>query len=219
MPVEEVQGRACGRGLGNAPPSMGKLERMPVVTIPNSTLDAVLAIQLTVAWAGESKQAGRLGWWQTDLMDARAGGDLLRRLLPRTHAWAAFEGAREAARRTEQEALAKLADRDRLRTLFFLGFDPDERLAERIAELKRGGVDPETALPFPLRFREAFTPAALEAALGKPKQPAYEVVPGGRLMRSAMPPALDLAAKNLAAALFPLPEHYPLPFYKVATGS
>jgi hypothetical protein len=189
---------------------------MTPVSIPTSSIDSMLAVQLTIAWAGESTAAGRLGWWETDLVDARGGGDLLRRLLPRTHLWAALQGAREAARRTEQKALATIADRDQLRTPFHLGFELDERLSERLAELKRGGASPANALPLPVRLDQAFTPAELEAALGKPKQPAYEIAPGGRLMKSAMPAAPDVAVKNLAAALFPLPERYPLPFYRVA---
>ena len=189
---------------------------MTPAPLATSSLDSMLAIQLTVAWAGESKGAGRLGWWETDLVDPRGGGDLFQRLLPRTHLWAALQGARDAARRTEQEALGKLADRDQLRTLFHLGFELDERLAERLSELKRSGTSPVDALPLPIHFDQAFTPEALDAALGKPKQPAYEVVPGGRLMKSGMPAAPEVAVKNLAAALFPLPDRYPLPFYRVA---
>lgn len=190
---------------------------MTPTVLPTSSIDSMLAVQLTIAWAGESKSTGRLGWWETDLVDAHGGGDLLRRLLPRTHQWAALQGARDAARRTEQEALAKIADWDRLRTLFHLGFELDERLAERLSELKRGGTPPVDVLPLPIHLDKAFTPAALEAALGKPKQPAYEVVPGGRLMKSGMPAAPDVAVKSLAAALFPLPDRYPLPFYRVAS--
>lgn len=189
---------------------------MTPALLPTTSLDSMLATQLTVAWAGESRGAGRLGWWETDLVDLHGGGDLLRRLLPRTHLWAALQGARDAARRTEEEALAKLADRDRLRTLFHLGFELDERLAERLSDLKRSSKSPVEALPLAVHLGQAFTPAALEEALGKPKQPAYDVVPGGRLMKSGMPAAPDLAVKNLAAALFPLLERYPLPFYRVA---
>jgi hypothetical protein len=52
-----------------------------------STVDSVLAVQLTVAWPGESRETTkRLGWWHTDLVDI-GGGDFLARLLPPTHAW------------------------------------------------------------------------------------------------------------------------------------
>ena len=67
-------------------------------TAPDAVLDEILALQITVAWAGEGTCAPpRLGWWRTDLVDPAGGGDLLARLLPNTHAWAVFEAVRCAA--------------------------------------------------------------------------------------------------------------------------
>ena len=52
-------------------------------------LDEILALQLTVAWAGEAGgEPGRLGWWKSDLVDRKGGGDLFTRLVPRTAPWA-----------------------------------------------------------------------------------------------------------------------------------
>ena len=149
-------------------------------------------------------------------MDATGGGDFVARLLPRTHAWASLEAVREAARRLDEQGRRGMAEPDQLRTLFFFGFDVDERLAERLAELKRGGTAPATSLPLPLPFDASFAPDAFTAALGSTgKGPAFDVVPGGRQLKSAMPASLDLAAKNLAAAMVPPPDRYPLPFYRV----
>lgn len=54
--------------------------------------DQILALQFTIAWAGEGRsQPKRLGWWDTDLVDEAGGGDFFARLAPRTHAWAALE--------------------------------------------------------------------------------------------------------------------------------
>lgn len=45
--------------------------------------DFILALQFTVAWAGEGRsQPKRLGWWDTDLIDEAGGGDFLARLTP-----------------------------------------------------------------------------------------------------------------------------------------
>lgn len=185
--------------------------------IPAATLDAVLALQIGVAWAGESKeQTKRLGWWQTDLIDSSGGGDFMARLLPGTHLWASLEAVREAARRTDEQARRAMADPDQIRSLFFLGFDVDERLAERLAEHKRSGAAPSSALGFPVPMDAAFDADALAQALrleGKP--PAFDVVPGGRQLKGAVPEQLDLAVRTLAAALVPLPDRYPLPFYRV----
>jgi hypothetical protein len=185
--------------------------------IPSSTLDTLLALQVTVAWAGESREhTSRLGWWQTDLVDATGGGDLLARLLPRTHEWASLEAVREAARRVDEQGRRGMADPDQLRTLFFFGFDVDERLAERLTELKRGGATPAAALSLPLALDAAFTPDAFTTALQSAgKGPAFDVVPGGRQLKGAPPDSLELVAKNLAAALVPPPDRYPLPFYRV----
>src|SRR5688572_31029354 len=95
-------------------------------------IDAVLAMQLVIAWAGEGRcSPRRLGWWDTDLIDDAGGGDLFARLLPQTHVWASLEAVREAARRTDAKARAKMADPDKLRTLYFLGFELDEQLGDR----------------------------------------------------------------------------------------
>ena len=185
--------------------------------ISTSTLDTILSLQVTVAWAGESREhTKRLGWWQTDLVDATGGGDFMARLLPRTHAWASLEAVREAARRADEQGRRGMADPDQVRSLYFLGFDVDERLAERLAEHKRSGVAPAQALTFPLALDKPFTAdGCTEALRATGKARAFDVVPGGRQLKGAMPEALDLAVRNLAAALVPPPERYPLPFYRV----
>jgi len=44
-------------------------------------LDTILALQMTVAWAGEGLcDPKRLNWWRTDLVDELGGGDLFQRL-------------------------------------------------------------------------------------------------------------------------------------------
>jgi hypothetical protein len=187
--------------------------------ISTSTLDRVLAMQFAIAWAGEGRcEPARLGWWETDLIDAGGGGDLMSRLLPRTHAWASLDAVREAARRVDADGRRQLAKGDSVRTLFFLGFEADEQLAERIGELKRGGESPSRALPWPIDIESVFSRDVLANALrlGTRKADPFEVVPGGRQMKAEAPDALELLVKNLADALVPLGERYPLPFYRAA---
>lgn len=185
-------------------------------SISAEALDAVLALQIAVGWCGESRESTkRLGWWNTDLVDPTGGGDFLARLLPRTHAWASLEAVREAARRTDEQGRRGMAEPDQLRSLFFLGFEVDERLAERLSEHKRSGAPPAEVLKFPVPL-DAFDTGSLTAALRlEGKAPAFDVVPGGRQVKGAMPAQIELAVKNLAAALVPLAERYPLPFYRV----
>jgi hypothetical protein len=183
--------------------------------LPESTLDAVLALQLTVAWAGEGRcTPRRLGWWETDLVDEAGGGDFFARLLPQTHAWASLDAVREAARRVDARARRTMGAHDRIRTLFFLGFEADELVADRFAALKAAGRPPAEVLPLPLPLTAEFSRDALIAALhGSGGNAAFEIVPGGRQVRGPRPEAPDALVRRLAAALVPFAEQYPLPFF------
>lgn len=182
---------------------------------PDETLDAILAIQLTVAWAGEGRSSPkRLGWWDTDLISEDGGGDFLARLLPQTHAWASLEAVREAARRVDAKARGKMADPDKLRTIYFLGFEIDEQLGDRLAAHKRSGKTPAEALPLPLPITDDFSPDKLTQALGGGDVP-FATVPNGRQLKGARPDGPDAVVRRLAAALVPLADQYPLPFYKL----
>jgi len=177
-------------------------------------LDTVLAFQLTIAWAGEGRcEPKRLGWWQTDVIDPAGGGDLFARLLPKTHAWASLEAAREAARRTDADARKALANPDRLRTLYFLGFELDELLADRLGNHKRQGTA-TSQLPWPVAITERFDADRLARALGPASAP-HQVVPGGRQLKGTVPSDPTELVKSLAAALVPFAERYPMPFYRL----
>ncbi|HOU91094.1 MAG TPA: BREX-6 system BrxE protein [Polyangiaceae bacterium] len=186
------------------------------VAVPTDALDRILALQLLVAWAGEGRcEPRRLGWWDTDLIDGAGGGDLVARLVPRTHAWAALGLVREAARRVDAKARGRHGDPDRLRTIFFLGFEVDERLDDRLGELRRSGRAPEEALPLPHQLGAEFAAAALPALLAPGEKAAFEAVPPiGRKLRGAAPAAVDDLVAKLAAALVPVADGYPLPFYR-----
>lgn len=186
-----------------------------MAALTDSDLDAILATQFTVAWAGEGRcQPKRLGWWETDLIDRAGGGDLFARLLPQTHTWAALEAAREAARRTDAKARSKMADPDRMRTLFFLGFEVDEQLNDRVAVLKRASQTPGDALPLQHPLSAEFSREALKSTL-RNGDVAFTVVPGGRQLNGGRPGAQVEMVARLATALVPFAETYPLPFYKL----
>lgn len=191
--------------------------------ISDEALDRILAVQLAVAWAGEGRcSPRRLGWWDTDLLDQAGGGDLLTRLLPQTQAWAALEAVREAARRVDAKARSKLADPDRLRSLFFLGFVVDEQIGDRLREHKRAGRAPALVLPQPLNqplvLQGDFRSDAFSSSL-RSDDVTYAIAPGGRQVKGACPSEPDVMARRLAAALVPLADQYPLPFYSVGSGA
>jgi hypothetical protein len=186
------------------------------VTIAENDLDQILALQLTVAWAGEGHcQPPRLGWWRTDIVDPMGGGDLLARLLPKTHLWASLEAARAAALTVDRAARANMADPERLRTLFYMGFELDEQLAERVAALKGGGVPPAEQLSLPLSLEGSFSAEELGAVLRRSAGGEHTVVPGGRQMKGAMPEDRLTAVQTLAAGLVPFTDSYPMPFFRL----
>jgi hypothetical protein len=148
------------------------------------------------------------------LISEDGGGDLLARLLPQTHAWASLEAVREAARRVDAKARGKMADPDKMRTIYFLGFEIDEQLGDRLSALKRSGKKPTEALMLPLSFNEEFSKEKLDAALHGGDVP-FATVPNGRQLKGTRPDAPDALVKRLAAALVPLAEQYPLPFYNL----
>jgi hypothetical protein len=184
-------------------------------TITDETLDAILAMQITIAWAGEGRcSPRRLGWWDTDLIDDAGGGDFFARLLPQTHAWASLEAVREAARRTDAKARAKMAEPDNMRSIYFLGFEVDEQLGDRLTAHKRSGKKPADALPLALPLTADFSKEKLVVALQGGDVP-FTTVPNGRQLKGQRPEAPDVLVKRLAAALVPLPEQYPLPFFNL----
>ncbi|MFO0605032.1 MAG: BREX-6 system BrxE protein [Polyangiales bacterium] len=181
-----------------------------------SALDEILAVQVTVAWAGERGEPARLAWWNSDLVDPEGGGYLFRKLLPRTGEWAALATVREVARRADAAGRQKLGDPDQVRTLFSLGFELDERLDERLRDLKRRGA-PTDALPWPVSL-ERYSLDDLRYAFrhGPAGAPPFDVVAGGRQLKTA-PETPTLGVKHLAAVLFAgdaVPREYPLPFYR-----
>lgn len=177
-------------------------------------LDQILTLQLAVAWAGEgSCEPARLGWWKTDLIDLEGGGDLLQRLLPRTHEWASLQAVREAAVTTEATLRTALGN-SAVRTLFHLGDDVDERLRERLGQLKRRGDAPRDALPGLPDLKAAFSQDTFAQFVSSAGRVEASPVPGGRELAGEAPPEIALLAQRLASALVPFVKPYPLPFYR-----
>jgi len=182
----------------------------------NEDLDAILAVQLTVAWAGETVGGEeRLGWWRTELTDPEGGGDFLARLLPRTHAWAAFGAAREAARRVDEAGRRRCGTPDAMWSLFHFGFAWDERLDARLSELRQTGTPPREAIGAAFAVGEPFDRAAFTSWLESLGKVTTEVVPDGRKLRGQPTSPAD-AGRKLAAALLPLKQSYPLPFFSMS---
>lgn len=182
---------------------------------PTSDLDLLLCAQLAVAWAGESGEEPRLGWWRTDLVSEFGGHDLFERLLPHTWAWAALQGAREAARRRDAELRAKADDPDQILSLFSLGFELDERVEERLNELKRSGKTPNVALPaLDGLLGASWSTDAFQDWVEGHGDAGHKAAPIGRLIKGAPPAGLDLLVRRLVAALSPLADSYPLPHFR-----
>jgi hypothetical protein len=184
-----------------------------------SDLNAILALQFTIAWAGEADcDPPRLGWWRTDLVDEAGGGDLVSRLFPKTKRWAALEAVRKAAILADGEARRRMAKPEEVRTLFFWGFELDEALQDQLWAHKQRGKPPEEVLPLPLDFQTDFDGEDFTEALRIPKRDVpFKVVPGGRELAETPPQSVALRAQHLAAAFLPFSEEYPAPFFRISS--
>ena len=186
----------------------------------NATIDKILTLQIMVAWAGEGGcEPKRLDWWRTNLIDEYGGGDLLQRLLPKTHLWASLEAVRLATIQVDRRKRQEMAQPDTVRSLFFWGFEIDEKLAERLAFHKqnKNKLTPLEALPyFTINITQPFSETEFEEAIRIPNQKInFTVVPNGREIVGEIVTDLELRAKKLAAALLPLTDSYTMPFYRL----
>ncbi len=186
-------------------------KRLPILA---STLDMVLTTQLVIAWAGEEgEDPRRLGWWRSDLTSEFGGHDLFRRLLPKTWEWAALQAVREAARRADAAGRSRHHDPDKLLTLFHLGFDVDERVEDRLQDLKRSGASPTSSLPGLTEVTGGgWSTEGFGDWIRGHGAASYVKEPEGRRLKGSPPESLELMMHRLVAACWPLSESYPLPY-------
>lgn len=182
-------------------------------------IDTLLSAQLIVAWAGElgasdDPSTKRLGWWRTDLVGEGAEYEL-QELLPKTWRWVMFQAVREAARLHDSTVRSKDHNPDRLVTLFSLGFAIDEKVDERLHQLKLAGTDPADSLPTlgDLILKKWSSDTFLEWVSSHGKEP-FTDVPAGRRLKGRPPENLSELTSRLLAGLAPLPDSYPLPHFK-----
>lgn len=182
--------------------------------IPVSDIDSILTAQLIVAWAGETGEERRLGWWRSDLVSEFGGEDLFQKLLPHTWAWATLQGAREAARRADAEGRKQDHNPDRILSLYALGFALDEKIEERFMDLKRGKQKPIKALPGLQLLEAPWSPSAFADWVGGHGQIDAVGALVGRRIKGHPPTDLSVLARRLVAGLAPLGESYPLPHFR-----
>lgn len=185
--------------------------------IPTSELDTVLSAQIVVAWAGEEgEEEPRLRWWRSDLISDFGGHDLFQRLTPHTWRWAVLQAVREAARRRDAEIRSQTHNPDQILSLYSLGFEIDERIEERLQDLKRSGREPLEALPglTDLLGHLSWDRDRFGDWVKAHGEADFETAPVGRRLKSAPPESLDLFVEKLVGALWPLSERYPLPHFR-----
>lgn len=177
-----------------------------------SDLDDILALQLSVAWAGEAAgNPPRLGWWNSDLVDPEGGGDLFARLVPKTAAWASLALVRSAARRVDASARESLATGDTVWSLFHFGFRVDEQLTDRLAYHRTHQHQPREVFGERLLVGQPWSTGLFETYARALGQATVEKTPNGRRLKVGSSSPVE-AARLLTAALVPLVAAYPLPF-------
>ena len=184
-----------------------------------SEIDAILSAQLIVAWAGETGNSDdtttkRLGWWRTDLVGDGAEYEL-EELLPSTYRWVQYQAVREAARLHDAAVRNKDNDPDRLLTLYSLGFAIDEKIDDRLRELKLAGTDPHESLPILAELTADGWDSSRFAGWAGSNGPASSTtVPAGRRLKGQAPEDLREITSRLLAGLVPLSETYPMPHFR-----
>lgn len=179
-------------------------------------VDLLLTAQILVAWAGETGDGPRLAWWRSDLASEFGGEDLFKRLLPHTFDWAVLQGAREAARRTDEVQRKQVDDADQIRSLYHLGFELDERVEERLQDLKREATTPVETLPGLEPFlNHAWDAERFYAWVLEHGSCDYTPTPTGRRIKGNMPGAIPELVRRLVGALLPGATSYPLPHFRV----
>jgi hypothetical protein len=181
------------------------------------TLDALLTVQLNVAWAGEADcQPARFGWWKANLSEPANGGDLMRTLAPRTWPWAALIALREAGRRADLARAGEDRSGDRFVSIFRVSPDVDEQLVDRLYELRVGPLPPHEALPgllFRLTERDEDSAFDLDAFMAWARAlPAAERAETPRGWRLVAPPADPALCVPKLAALLTHARREPWPF-------
>ena len=186
-------------------------------SLTTDQIDRLLTAQLIIAWAGEQGEEDdrRLGWWKSDFISEFGGQDLFERLLPETWRWATFQAAREAARREDRKLRSVDHNPDRLLTLLSLGFEVDERVQERLQDLKRSGKSPQECLPELQSMLDAgWSKDAFTSWLSRHGKADFTSVPAGRRLKGGPPEWIDETIDRLIAAHAPLNRAYPLPHFR-----
>lgn len=192
-----------------------EVARSPRSGLSPEDLDQILALQLLVAWAGEANTTlPRLGFWRTAMAEEYGGEDLFQRLMPRTYRWAVLEAARLAAKKVDALARERTADADQLISLFRFDFALDERLDDRLAELKRSTEVPWEALPALKPVASGWDRPAFEGWLAELPKFGHSATPTGRQLKGPLPEDRLEAARALCAALLPLSDGYPAPYFR-----
>lgn len=183
--------------------------------LPMSSIDFILTAQIAVAWAGEAGEVKRLGWWRSDLVSEFGGEDLFKRLMPHTWKWAILQAVREAARCYDTKLRQQDHNPDRLYSLYNLGFELDERIEERLQDLKRSGSPPKDALPgLAVVLRDDWDVTSFTEWLEGHASVEHTNAPVGRRIKGDPPAAPERAVSHLISALLPLVNEYPLPHFR-----
>jgi hypothetical protein len=190
------------------------ISRRTSASLPVSEIDFVLSVQFTIGWAGEGGEEPRLGWWRTDLASEFGGVDLFRTLLPSTWEWAVLESVREAARRHDAACRSKDHNADRIISLFNLGFELDERIEERLHELKGSNRTPKECLPLLSTTDQNWDRSRFEQWIATHGDVTFTAAPVGRRLKGDPPTSPKLLVTALVAALTPLGHEYPLPHFR-----
>jgi hypothetical protein len=189
-------------------------ENTTKIRISDESLDAIIALQMTIARAGELE---RLSWWNVDATDIRGGGDFFTRLVGESSGIAAIDTAIAGARHHEEKLLSHLPNKDRFVTLFHPDFELHLQLRERWNHLTRNTDTIAGYMASLMDHHSTFDRPALESLLKSFPRPPFEISTIGLQIKGTPPGDPLVCMQQLAALLLPIRDKYPLPFYQNAS--
>ncbi|MEQ1910556.1 MAG: BREX-6 system BrxE protein, partial [Vicinamibacterales bacterium] len=117
------------------------------------------------------------------------------------------------ARRKDAEC-RRQGEADRLLSLYSFGFELDERIDERLQDLKRSGRSPQEALPDLTGSIERVWDRGWFLDWVKGHGDVESTTTSlGRRIKGTMPQSLGEKSRKLVGALAPLADAYPLPHF------
>ena len=139
----------------------------------------------------------------------------MKELLPNTWQWAMLQSVRYAAKLHDAAVREKDHNPDRLLTLYSMGFEIDEKVDERLIQLKQRSSELSDVLPEVAALLEGgWSADEFHLWIKKRGKEPFTAVPAGRRLKGTPPEELSQITNRLVAGLAQKSDSYPMPHFR-----